>query len=119
MDRLQRFYEIQEGQILVDGVDIKTLSPQFLRSKISSVPQGPILFSLSIIDNICFARLTATEQEVSDSARIANAHDFIMELPDAYNTVVKFTSNKFIWRSKATNLYWSSYSGKCTDSVAC
>ena len=52
---LQRFYEIQEGQILIDGVDIRTLSPRNVRSFISVVPQGPILFSMSVKDNIRFA----------------------------------------------------------------
>jgi ABC-type multidrug transport system fused ATPase/permease subunit len=89
---LQRFYEIQEGQILIDGVDIKTLSPRFLRSKISIVPQGPILFSLSVIDNIRFAKLEASEEEVTEAARVGNAHDFIMDLPDRYDTVVHQTS---------------------------
>jgi ABC-type multidrug transport system fused ATPase/permease subunit len=89
---LQRFYEAQEGRILVDGVDIKTLAPKFLRSKISIVPQGPVLFSMSVIDNIRFAKLDATEQEVAAAAQVGNAHDFIQELPDGYNTSIHQTS---------------------------
>jgi ABC-type multidrug transport system fused ATPase/permease subunit len=89
---IQRFYEVQEGKILLDGIDISTLSPRFVRSKIAIVPQGPILFSMSVIDNIRFAKRDATEDEVAESARIGNAHDFIMELPDLYNTSVQQTS---------------------------
>lgn len=89
---LQRFYEIEKGQILVDDVDIRTLSQIFLRSQIAIVPQGPVLFSMSIKDNIRYGKPKATEQEVADAARIGNAHDFIMELPQNYQTIVQQTS---------------------------
>ena len=89
---LQRFYEIQEGQILIDGVDIRTLSPRNVRSFISVVPQGPILFSMSVKDNIRFSSTEATLEEVADAARLGNAHDFIMEMPDNYESVVQQTS---------------------------
>ena len=89
---LQRFYEIQEGQILIDGVDIRTLSPRNVRSFISVVPQGPVLFSMSVKDNIRFSSTEATLEEVADAARLGNAHDFIMEMPDNYESVVQQTS---------------------------
>ena len=89
---LQRFYEIERGKILVDDVDIRTLSQIFLRSQIAIVPQGPVLFSMSIKDNIRYAKPKASEQEVSNAARTGNAHDFIMELPQNYDTIVQQTS---------------------------
>jgi ABC-type multidrug transport system fused ATPase/permease subunit len=89
---LQRFYEITEGQIIIDGVDISTLSPRFLRSKIAVVPQGPALFSMSVIDNIRFAKRNATEDEVATAANVGNAHEFIMELPYGYETSIQQTS---------------------------
>lgn len=89
---LQRFYEIQKGTILVDDVDIRSLSPIFLRSQIAIVPQGPVLFSMSIKDNIRYAKPHAKEQEVADAARTGNAHNFIMELPQNYDTIVQQTS---------------------------
>jgi ABC-type multidrug transport system fused ATPase/permease subunit len=89
---LQRFYEIDEGEILIDGVNIQTLAPRFLRSKIAIVPQGPVLFSMSVKDNIRFAKGSATDDEIANAARIGNAHDFIMELPQGYETLVDQTS---------------------------
>jgi ABC-type multidrug transport system fused ATPase/permease subunit len=89
---LQRFYEIDEGEILIDGVNIQTLSPRFLRSKIAIVPQGPVLFSMSVKDNIRFAKGSATDDEIATAARIGNSHDFIMELPQGYDTWVHQTS---------------------------
>ena len=89
---LQRFYEIQEGQILIDGVDIKTLSPANIRSFISVVPQGPVLFSMSVRDNIVFSKTTATQEDVAEAARLGNAHDFIMEMPENYDSIVQQTS---------------------------
>ena len=89
---LQRFYEIQEGQILIDGVDIKTLSARNVRSFISVVPQGPVLFSMSVKDNIRFSKGSASDEEIAEAARLGNAHDFIMEMPDNYNSIVQQTS---------------------------
>ncbi|OHT13464.1 ABC transporter family protein [Tritrichomonas foetus] len=85
---LQRFYEPTSGEILIDGIDIKKLSSKYLRSQISVVPQNPTLFSMSIIDNIRFSKVDATDEETMEAARIGNAHNFINELPDAYNTMV-------------------------------
>ncbi|OHT02035.1 ABC transporter family protein [Tritrichomonas foetus] len=89
---IQRFYEIQEGQILIDGVDIQTLNPKYLRSLISIVPQGPVLFSMSVKDNIRFSKSKATDDEIAEAARIGNAHNFIMEMPDNYESKVQQTS---------------------------
>lgn len=89
---LQRFYETYSGEILIDDVNIKDLSPSFLRSQISIVPQNPSLFSFSILDNIRFSRPDAESDECVQAARIGNSHDFIMELKETYNTEIKQTS---------------------------
>ena len=73
-------------------VDIRTLSPRNVRSFSSVVPQGPVLFSMSVKDNIRFSSTEATLEEVADAARLGNAHDFIMEMPDNYESVVQQTS---------------------------
>jgi ABC-type multidrug transport system fused ATPase/permease subunit len=89
---LQRFYEIESGEILIDGVNIRTISPYNLRTHISAVPQTPVLFSMSIKDNISYGKATADEQEISEAAQIGNAHNFIMNLPQNYSTIVQQTS---------------------------
>ncbi len=83
---MPRFYDAQQGRILLDGVDIRELGLNSLRSQLSLVLQEPLLFSGSIMDNIRYGRLEATDDEVMDAARAANAHDFIMRLPEQYRT---------------------------------
>ncbi|OHS94222.1 ABC transporter family protein [Tritrichomonas foetus] len=89
---LQRFYDIVEGQILIDGVDIREISPRCLRSFISIVPQSPVLFSMSISENIKYGKESETEEHIAQAAQAGNAHNFIMELPENYKTVVQQTS---------------------------
>ena len=89
---LQRFYDIESGEILIDDKNIYDLSPQYLRSQISIVPQSPVLFSMSIMDNIRYSKPTASERQIADAAQIGNAHDFIMTLPENYKTIVDVTS---------------------------
>ena len=89
---LQRFYEINEGTILIDDVDIRSLSAKYVRSQISIVPQSPVLFSMNVLDNIKYSKANATEQEVAEAANIGNAHNFIMELPDNYHARVHQSS---------------------------
>lgn len=89
---LQRFYEIDSGEILIDGVDIRTFASNYLRSQIAIVPQNPVLFSMSVLDNIKFARPEADNESVVNAARCGNAHDFICELPDSYETQVQQTA---------------------------
>ncbi len=79
---IQRFYDPDNGQVLLDGKDIKTLNVAWLRSHIGIVSQEPVLFTGSIEDNIRFGKQDATDEEVRDAAKMANAHDFIMALPD-------------------------------------
>jgi ATP-binding cassette subfamily B protein len=83
-----RFYEVQEGEIAIDGVDIKQIAQQDLRSQIGVVLQEPFLFAGSIYENIAFARPDASREDVMAAARAANAHDFVVQKPDGYDTQV-------------------------------
>lgn len=85
---IMRMYDPNDGRILIDGVNIKDISQQSLRSQMGVVLQETHLFSGSIRDNIKYAMPWATDEQVIAAARAANAHDFIMRLPEAYNTVV-------------------------------
>jgi ATP-binding cassette subfamily B protein len=83
---IPRFYDPQEGRVLLDGRDVRELTLASLRQQVSIVLQEPLLFSGSIEDNIRYARLEATDEEVVAAARAANAHDFVMRLPGKYKT---------------------------------
>jgi len=83
---LPRFYDPQQGRILLDGVDARSLRLRSLRDQISLVLQEPLLFSGTIADNIRYGRLDASMDEVIAAAQAANAHDFIMRLPQQYET---------------------------------
>ncbi|KAH9520293.1 ATP-dependent translocase ABCB1 [Bulinus truncatus] len=85
---LQRFYDPLEGTVLLDGNDIKTLNIKWLRSKIGVVSQEPSLFDTSIEENIRFGKMDASEEDIRNAAKKANAHDFIMQLPEGYKTNV-------------------------------
>ncbi|CAF0803419.1 unnamed protein product [Adineta steineri] len=83
---IQRFYDPDSGRILIDGINITKLNVAWLRSHIGIVSQEPVLFTGSIEDNIRFGKPNATDEEVEAAAKIANAHDFIMALPEKYKT---------------------------------
>ena len=85
---LLRFYEQQNGDIFIDGVNSSDLSKKSLRESFSLVPQEPIIFAMSAMDNIRFSRPDATDQEVKAAAIAADAHDFISEMPLGYKTFV-------------------------------
>ncbi|MEP6893847.1 MAG: ABC transporter ATP-binding protein, partial [Gaiellaceae bacterium] len=85
---LVRFYDPAIGRIAIDGVDIATLSLLSLRAQLAVVLQEPMLFSGTVADNIRYGRLDATDDDIADAARSANAHDFIERLPDGYQTVL-------------------------------
>ncbi|MBW3623858.1 MAG: ABC transporter ATP-binding protein/permease, partial [Armatimonadetes bacterium] len=85
---LCRFYEVDEGQILIDGVDIRKIKLKDLRSQIGLVPQDSLLFAGTIADNIAYGKEEASREEVIRAALAANAHDFIMRMPDGYDTQV-------------------------------
>ena len=78
---LQRFYDPEDGEIFLDGQDLTSINLKWLRSKIGIVSQEPVLFFGSIEDNIRFGKPDATDDEVIAAAKMANAHDFIMQLP--------------------------------------
>uniref|UniRef100_A0A1L8E495 ABC-type xenobiotic transporter n=2 Tax=Nyssomyia neivai TaxID=330878 RepID=A0A1L8E495_9DIPT len=85
---IQRLYDPYEGEILVDGVNIKHLNIAFLRSQIGIVGQEPVLFSTTIAENIRFGNPDATQKDIENAARIANCHNFIEKLPQTYETVL-------------------------------
>ncbi|RUS83770.1 hypothetical protein EGW08_008476, partial [Elysia chlorotica] len=84
---IERFYDPNEGSIRMDGCDLKLLDLAWFRQKVATVSQEPTLFACSIRDNIAYGR-EATDEEVEDAARQANAHDFICGFEDGYNTLV-------------------------------
>ena len=85
---IPRFYDVTEGRILLDGTDIKSVTLKSLRKSIGVVQQDVYLFSGTILENILYGRQDASEEEVIAAAKAAGAHDFIMALPDGYNTYV-------------------------------
>ncbi|MCS5349573.1 SAV1866 family putative multidrug efflux ABC transporter [Staphylococcus aureus] len=85
---IPRFYDVTEGQILIDGHNIKDFLTGSLRNQIGLVQQDNILFSDTVKENILLGRPTATDAEVVEAAKMANAHDFIMNLPNGYDTEV-------------------------------
>ncbi|XP_031492300.1 ABC transporter B family member 19 [Nymphaea colorata] len=85
---IERFYDPIAGKVLIDGKDIRRLNLKSLRLKIGLVQQEPALFAASIHDNICYGKEGATEAEVVEAAKAANAHGFISGLPDGYKTAV-------------------------------
>ncbi|HVU49229.1 MAG TPA: ABC transporter ATP-binding protein [Polyangia bacterium] len=85
---LQRLYDPQRGRIRVDGVDLREVDAVSLRRRIGIVPQEPLLFDESVRANIAYGRPEATQAEIEEAARAANAHDFITRLPHGYDTAV-------------------------------
>jgi subfamily B ATP-binding cassette protein MsbA len=85
---LPRFYDVSAGGILIDGLDIRTVTLKSLRSQIGIVTQETVLFDDSVASNIAYGSAQASRETVEAAARAANAHDFIMALPQAYDTVI-------------------------------
>ena len=81
-------YEPQRGEILIDGINMKALDPTYLKEQIAVVLQNPILFNGTIAENISFGKASASPEEIIAAAKAAKAHDFIMKLPEAYDTEV-------------------------------
>ncbi|MDW0113973.1 ABC transporter ATP-binding protein [Sporosarcina saromensis] len=88
MQLLARFYEANEGQILIDGIPINELPRETLRSQTAFVLQDPFLFEATVMENIRYGKLDATDEEVIEAAKKANAHSFISRLEAGYNTVL-------------------------------
>jgi ATP-binding cassette subfamily B protein len=85
---IPRLYDVTAGAVRVDGVDVRQMRQDDLRARVGLVMQDAVLFSGTVADNIRLGRPDATQQEVEDAARIAQAHDFICALPDGYDTVL-------------------------------
>ena len=85
---IMRLYDADSGALCLDGVDIRAFKPSAYRSKVAVVFQQTFLFAGTVYDNIVYAKPEATTQEIIRAAKIANAHDFIMKLPDGYNTLI-------------------------------
>jgi ATP-binding cassette subfamily B protein len=88
MNLLMRFHDVKTGKILIDGYDIRDVQIKSLRQQLALVPQENILFSGTVASNIAFGQKVYDTESVEQAARIANAHDFIMELPQGYDTWV-------------------------------
>lgn len=83
---IERFYDVTDGKVLIDGVDVRDVQQRSLRAKMGIVTQDPFLFSGTVMENIRYGRLNATDEEVIEAARAANADEFIRRLPDGYQT---------------------------------
>src|SRR5690606_10961634 len=88
MQLLARFYDADKGEILFDGNNIKDFQLQTIRSQMGFVLQDPFLFEATVFENIRYGRLDATDEEIIEAAKKANAHDFIMKLEKGYDTVL-------------------------------
>jgi ABC-type multidrug transport system fused ATPase/permease subunit len=85
---IPRFYDVTEGAVTIDGIDVRTVSQRSLHRQMGLVPQDPFLFAGTIAENIGFGRLSATGEEIREAARLANAADFIEALPNSYQTQI-------------------------------
>jgi ATP-binding cassette subfamily B multidrug efflux pump len=85
---IPRFYDVQSGRVLVDGVDTREIPQQELRAKIGFVPQKAVLFSGTISDNLRYGKEDATEEEIKHAAQVAQASEFIAKMPDEYNAII-------------------------------
>jgi ATP-binding cassette subfamily B protein len=83
-----RFYDIQKGQILIDGQNLAEVTQQSLREQIAMIPQDPTLFHRTLKENIHYGRLDATDEEIIAAAKLAHCHEFIEKLPEGYNSLV-------------------------------
>ena len=92
---LCRFYDVTSGGILIDGYDVRKVTQQSLRSQIGVVLQEPFIFTDTLANNIRYGRPSATLDEVMEAAKLANCHDFIMQLNEGYNTVAQERGSQF------------------------
>ncbi|MEM9076101.1 MAG: ABC transporter ATP-binding protein [Bacteroidota bacterium] len=91
---VSRFYDVNQGEVLIDGTNIKEVTKSSLRGLMGLVTQDSILFNDTVRNNIALGKENATEEEIIAAAKVANAHDFISELPDGYNTNIGDGGNK-------------------------
>ncbi len=85
---ISRLYDPVEGEVLLDGTNVRDVGLQSLRSAVAVVSDDPFLFSASVAENIAYARPDASTEEIEDAARRAQAHDFVLRLPDGYDTQI-------------------------------
>ena len=85
---IARFYDVEKGEVLFDGVNVQQIDRKALRSQMAFVLQDPFLFEATVFENIRYGRLDASDAEIEEAAKRANAHEFIMKLKDGYNTVL-------------------------------
>jgi len=85
---IPRFYDVQHGAVTVDGHDVRSVTLESLRSEIGVIAQDPFLFSATVAENLRFGRPDASDEELERAARLAQAHDFVVGLPDGYDTVI-------------------------------
>lgn len=85
---IMRFFDIESGEIKIDGQNIKNVTLESLRSQVSMIPQAPSLFHRSLRENICYGKVGASEAEIVSAAKHANCHEFITELADGYDSLV-------------------------------
>jgi subfamily B ATP-binding cassette protein MsbA len=88
MNMIPRFFDPSNGRILIDGVDIKTVTQNSLRNSIAMVTQETLLFDDSVANNIAYGLPSADRREIEDAAKTASAHDFICSLPQGYDTLI-------------------------------
>jgi len=86
---VQRFYDVTDGQVLIDGIDVRDVSRQSLASQMSMVLQEPFLYSESVRANIRFNHADVTDEQIEAAATAVGAHDFIVKMPDGYDTVLE------------------------------
>lgn len=94
LDLIPRYYDVQEGEVLIDGINVKDLGIHDLRQLIGNVNQEAILFNDTFRNNICFGVENATEKQIQEAARIANAHEFILQTDQGYDTCVGDRGNR-------------------------
>jgi ATP-binding cassette, subfamily B, multidrug efflux pump len=85
---IPRFYDVDKGRVLIDGIDTREMSQQSLRAKIGFVPQKAILFSGTIADNLRYGRQDATDAQIKHAAKVAQAYEFISKMPDGFNSMI-------------------------------
>lgn len=85
---IARFYEVTKGEVLFDGINVQQIEREALRSQMAFVLQDPFLFEATVLENIRYGRLDASDEEIEEAAQRANAHDFIMKLKDGYDTLL-------------------------------
>ena len=114
MQLISRLYDTSSGTIYIDGRPIDTIARSSLRSEMAFVLQDSFLFEMTVRDNIRYGRLDATESDIVEAAKRANAHDFIMKLPDGYDTMIEsdghFLKREFQRLRMGTILYFQNTS---------